>query len=136
MIIANAKETKGQLSLEIIRPDRKSHQFLTVASYAEAERIMIKMNREFIVEKITNYLRLRHYGLKLANQTYTAGEAAKLLVVINYHKLSSLNSLAKIVAQHAAVIEKLTPRLGSDQYLHYQKIIVPIINYCRSKNIG
>ncbi len=135
MIIAHATEKPGQVRLEIVRPDKSKHEFLTVETYAEAERIMVKKNREYILEKISNYLKLRHYALKLSNQVYAAGDAAKLLVLIRYHKQAPLNALANVVAQHAGFIEKIIPGKGSDQYIHYQNIIAPILNYCK-KNGG
>jgi hypothetical protein len=135
MITAFATEHHGLVRLEIVRPDKPKHEFLTVDNYAEADRRMYVMNRDYVIDKLTKWLRLRMYAMKLAERPQLTIGAAKLLVLLSYYKNATLPAVTTVVAGHMAALELLIPGERSSHYPNYKNTIAPILDYCR-KNGG
>lgn len=133
MITIYATMQSNLLNLEIVRPDRIQHEFINGITEAEATRRVYLISREYIIEKLTGWLKQRMftYGPQITNRPGLSVEASRLLVLLNYYQRASLAAVCSVVTDHAQALEALAPGVNSEHYGRYQKVIAPIIAFCR-----
>ena len=132
MIIAQATPYPNFMSLEIIYPDTKQHEFKNVATLEDANRLIYFLNRKYILEKLKSWLKQRRFAIQMTSNRSRSMEVAKMLVLLNYYDHAGLHVLCAFITKHRSVIETLVPPLTSVHYNHYQNQIKPIIDFCQS----
>lgn len=124
MITANATRLGNFIRLEIVHPDSKKPQITTVNTEADAMRIVYFANREYMLRKITGWLKQRMYtGDRMRSQ-----EASKLLVLLGYYEHIPFPRLCKVIHHYRQVIESIAPGPKSKCFNYYIKTIVPLLN--------
>lgn len=130
MITANATPYPCFMYLEIIYPGRKHRECKAVKDEQEANRLIAHLNRKYIYEKLSSWLRQRRFALQQSTAIAKKPEVARLLIMLNYYEKKELQGLCKFVNEHKAIIEMVAPPPSSTFHNHYSKVIQPIIAFC------
>jgi hypothetical protein len=131
MITAYATVYPRFMQLEIIRPDNNQVQFKNVDDINEAQRLVYFLTRRYILEKLRGWLKQRREALRNTGSGQKFADASKLLVLLNYYDHAALLGLCHFISLHINMFEAIAPVETSRQFGHFEKIINPILSYCR-----
>ncbi len=98
----------------------------------EAKRRLYMLNREYIIKKLSDWLRQRMYAFNLTDRPKCNQEAAKLIVLLGYYERRSFFRLCDLITGNRAAIEALAPHERSNHYPAYVRSILPILEFCQA----
>lgn len=137
MIHALATQYPAILSIEIIYPDNRPHKFTTITGGTAEQRVCRATGRlqiecrDYILEKLTAWLRQRQFGHKNINGLTTRQVAAQLTVLISFYNQRGFYDLCQFVAKHDYVFEAIAPsNEASGHYKYFENTIRKIVRYC------
>jgi hypothetical protein len=104
--------------------DKKPYSF--ASSDFDVERRRIFLTRNYIVEKLTSWLRQREYAAPGYKK-----EAESLLTWLVCYKETSYTNVVSFVNRHHNAFTSMAPSERSRFYDHYKTIVEPILIYCK-----
>ena len=124
MIQAKTTTLARGFRLEIVHPDTNQAEFIIVPSVGEGKRVVYFKNRQYMLGKITGWLKQRMYS----PDSRKSAEAAKLLVLLGYYQNISFEALCRVIHKHRLVIDFIAPAPRSNAYKYYASRIAPLLN--------
>jgi hypothetical protein len=100
--------------------------FIQASSSSDVERQQIFLVRNYIVEKLSSWLRQRSHAVPAY-----AATAASLLNWLEQYQKTNLTNIVSFVNRHQNAFYSLAPTDRSKCYNHFQSTIVQIIDYCK-----
>jgi hypothetical protein len=121
--------------LEISYPGATKTEFKTIYGETREQRdqrgweYIYQLNKNRISVTLCSWLKQRMFGLK-DYSTARSAQAARLLVLMNYHNQFHYLKMCKLIADNRAAIEEVAPGEQSRFYNDYKNRILPILEEC------
>jgi len=138
MIIAKVSPiNEGKFLVEFITPETVKEQLsnVYVNTIAEAERVMYFRNRNYISSHLMSWLKQRQYALGLRDYRNQIADTEVLIHHLQTFSDASFHQIQKFVFNHEAQFMELAPGGKSSHYNHFEKVILPILHFCRPEKV-
>lgn len=118
----------NQLLVRFALPTEKldSKPYTKAISDFDVQRRRIFITRNYIVERLCSWLRQRGHALPAYRKA-----ADSLLSWLEFYQKTSLENIVAFVIRYENAFKSLVPDVRSRFYNHYEKIIAPILTYCK-----
>jgi|GEM_PF-1832270 len=136
MITINTAEFRDGLYIRFNIPQNGKvvHEFATAKNISEAKKMMYFRNRNFIYQKIINWLRQREHALvpfsKAVDYAHKLTTIHELIIKLEYQEKTSFWNICSFIARHSTDLKYIAPAEKSSHYKNYSRSIIPIINFC------
>ncbi len=134
MIVAT-EISANHFVVETCDPATGRKQRLVVNSEGAAIRIAQEWNRLYILEKMISWLHQRVFALNLTPFTRERLRAVELLGILERYTQYPERHLKKLIAEKSEIIALIAPPERSRQRGYYDRVIVPIVQFCTEMEV-
>lgn len=121
---------RNHFVVKSIDPLGKVYQSVTVYNEGDAIKYAYFVNRLYIIEKMTGWLKQRVHAYQVAGFHKQIELAQDLLGKIEVSSLTSLDHIKRLITENEKTIAFLAPGEKSRQFAYYSTVIRGIVDFC------
>lgn len=102
-------------------------------TFSQAERIAYFWTRDYILEKINNYIKQRREAFRLNSAMKMADACTGMLMMLEMRRYATLRNIMALVVQMERQLQQISPAPSSRHYHFYNVTIRSVLEYCRKE---